>query len=61
MTTRSANGLNQAALAVCEQARANAGRLGIRYQQLPCGANLLDFGVETPADWQQVLNWLASL
>ncbi len=48
MTTRSANGLNQAALAVCEQARANAGRLGIRYQQLPCGANLLDFGVETP-------------
>jgi methenyltetrahydromethanopterin cyclohydrolase len=43
----SAAGLNRAAQAVCMRAAARASELGIRHQQLPCGAHVLDFGVET--------------
>ena len=43
----SAEGLNRSALAVCTQAVERAHELGIVYQQLPCGAHLLDFGVES--------------
>lgn len=42
----SAAGLNQAALAVCNRAVSRAEQLGIRHHQLPCGAHLIDFGVQ---------------
>lgn len=42
----SSEGLNRAARAVCARAEARASDLGIRFQQLPCGAQVLDFGVK---------------
>lgn len=41
----SASGLNASALAVFNQAEANARKLGIAMQSLECGAQVLDFGV----------------
>lgn len=43
----SAAGLNQSALVICQRAQAKSHRLGIEYHRLPCGAHLLDFGVQT--------------
>ena len=46
MGSLSATGLNQSALVIGERARAQAHALGIAYHRLPCGAHLLDFGVQ---------------
>ena len=45
-TSLSANGLNSSALAVCQRAKSQSQQLGIAYHTLPCGAHVLDFGVE---------------
>jgi methenyltetrahydromethanopterin cyclohydrolase len=42
-----AEGLNRSALEVFELSRANADALSIAATQLPCGARILDFGVQT--------------
>lgn len=42
----SAEGLNRSALAVCQRAISEASQLGVAYRELPCGAHILDFGVE---------------
>lgn len=42
----SAEGLNRSALAVCQRAISAASPLGIAHRELPCGAHILDFGVE---------------
>jgi methenyltetrahydromethanopterin cyclohydrolase len=43
----SAAGLNRQALHACERAATQARALGIDMQRLPCGAQILDFGVRT--------------
>lgn len=43
----SAEGLNRSALTVCHRAISQANQLGIAYRELPCGAHVLDFGVQS--------------
>jgi methenyltetrahydromethanopterin cyclohydrolase len=44
----SANGLNRSAQAICTRASQQADQLAIRHHRLPCGAQVLDFGVDSP-------------
>lgn len=44
---RSGAGLNRNAMEACQRAVRDANALGILFHQLPCGAQVLDFGVKT--------------